>query len=445
MPLTITRRATVVSLSQLNEPEGPTGGIAIGATLPSPTCAVRQIAGSTLPLFTFRAADGYTAKRIRSFGDLSSAELVPDVDDMYRGSSDDDAVTLSSDSGSTANQVVPQRSVLDTLMLAEWEERAEQGLFRYDVTACPTRILSGPYGFVAQLNEGRASKKRPTEFCVDEVNQPFDDSKFNFCKAMQKEVLFQFAPCSKGRSATFTPSASVPESPNLVFINVSPIEYGHVLLVPRVLDNLNQLATPETLMLALQFSREANNPYLRVGFNTLGAYATINHLHFQAYYLATPMPLERAPTVPLKAAGKPARQGGVSINQLAGYAVRGLVFEAGDSLEELADVVGTACERLTARNIPHNMMIVDRGARIFLVPNAFAERKATGQIPEDIMASQVDPAVFEITGHIVLKREEDYAVADQEWAWRMLECASYTEEKFKEVVKICLDSEDMEF
>lgn len=42
-----------------------------------------------------------------------------------------------------------------------------------------------------------------------------------------------------------------------MFINVSPIEYGHVLLVPRALDNLPQLVGPDTLLLALQFAREA--------------------------------------------------------------------------------------------------------------------------------------------------------------------------------------------
>ena len=60
-------------------------------------------------------------------------------------------------------------SLLDTVMLAEWEDRAEQGLFRYDVTACPTKVVPGAYGFVAQCNEGRGSKKRPTEFRVDKV------------------------------------------------------------------------------------------------------------------------------------------------------------------------------------------------------------------------------------------------------------------------------------
>lgn len=66
-------------------------------------------------------------------------------------------------------QVVPQRSVLDALLLGEWEDRAEAGLFRYDVTACPTKLVPGSYGFVAQCNEGRLSKKRPTEFLIDQV------------------------------------------------------------------------------------------------------------------------------------------------------------------------------------------------------------------------------------------------------------------------------------
>ena len=64
-------------------------------------------------------------------------------------------------------------SLLDMVLLAEWEDRAEQGLFRYDVTACPTKVLPGAYGFVAQLNEGRGSKKRPTEFRVDKVSGRF--------------------------------------------------------------------------------------------------------------------------------------------------------------------------------------------------------------------------------------------------------------------------------
>ena len=77
----------------------------------------------------------------------------------------------------------------------------------------------------------------------EQVDQPFDEGKFNFKKALQQEVLFQFDASSPG-GLTYSASAPVSKSPNLVFINISPIEYGHVLLVPRVLDCLNQVSHP---------------------------------------------------------------------------------------------------------------------------------------------------------------------------------------------------------
>ena len=82
------------------------------------------------------------------------------------GSSDDEGVVPTIPSGLVS---APQTSDLDMLLMAEWEDRADQGLFRYDVTACQCKVVPGAYGFVAQLNEGRASKKRPTEFRIDQV------------------------------------------------------------------------------------------------------------------------------------------------------------------------------------------------------------------------------------------------------------------------------------
>lgn len=187
----------------------------------------------------------------------------------------------------------------------------QKGLFRYDVTACETKVIPGKYGFIAQLNEGRHLKKRPTEFRVDKVLQPFDESKFNFTKVGQEEVLFQFEASEDGE-VQFHPSApiDVENSPSVVAINVcflslciilfltsyfskylyhlpstiqqvSPIEYGHVLLIPRILERLPQRIDRESFLLALHMAAEAGNPYFRLGYNSLGAFATINHLHFQ--------------------------------------------------------------------------------------------------------------------------------------------------------------------
>jgi GDP-L-galactose phosphorylase len=59
--------------------------------------------------------------------------------------------------------------------------------------------------------------------------------------------------------------------------------------VPRALSRLNQQVDVESLQLALQFAHEANNPYFRLAFNSLGAYGTVNHLHFQVCTSTVPL------------------------------------------------------------------------------------------------------------------------------------------------------------
>ena len=117
-----------------------------------------------------------------------------------------------------------------------------------------------------------------------QVMQTFDMANFSFRKAAKAEVLFQLEQCSTGGGPVSYHSDSIcPASPDLVLINVSPIEYGHVLLCPRVLDDLPQLVDPQSMLLALRFCQKVNNQYLRLSFSSLGAGATINHLHFQVY------------------------------------------------------------------------------------------------------------------------------------------------------------------
>lgn len=113
-------------------------------------------------------------------------------------------------------------SFINTL-LGQWEDRMSRGLFRYDVTSCETKVIPGRYGFIAQLNEGRHLKKRPTEFRIDQVLQPFDENKFNFTKVGQEEVLFRFEPSDHVDKAHFFQSSSVDASsasPSVVAINV---------------------------------------------------------------------------------------------------------------------------------------------------------------------------------------------------------------------------------
>ncbi|XP_037440085.1 GDP-L-galactose phosphorylase 2-like [Triticum dicoccoides] len=327
------------------------------------------------------------------------------------------------------------------LLLGQWEDRMTQGLFRYDVTACETKVIPGNLGFVAQLNEGRHLKKRPTEFRVDRVLQPFDSAKFNFTKVGQEEVLFQFEN-SGSDDSYFLRSAAVTvadRAPNVVAINVSPIEYGHVLLIPRVLDHLPQRIDQESFLLALHMAAEAASPYFRLGYNSLGAFATINHLHFQAYYLTVPFPVEKAATqrIPLAEGGI---KSGVKVSKLMNYPVRGLVFEKGYTLNDLANVVSSACIWLQDNNVPYNVLISDSGRKIFLFPQCYAEKQALGDVSQELLDTQVNPAVWEISGHIVLKRRDDYKEASEASAWRLLAVVSLSEARFEEVKAYIFDA-----
>ncbi|CAL5339510.1 unnamed protein product [Camellia sinensis] len=240
--------------------------------------------------------------------------------------------------------IEPSIAFLDSLLLGEWEDRMQRGIFRYDVTACETKVIPGEYGFIAQLNEGRHLKKRPTEFRVDKVLQPFDGNKFNFTKVGQEEVLFQFEASDEDNETQFFPNApiDVENSPSVVAINVSPIEYGHVLLIPWILECLPQRIDRVSFLLALYMAAEAGNPYFRLGYNSLGAFATINHLHFQAYYLAVPFPIEKAPIR--------------EITTLNGG--------GGNTLEDLSNAVSDSCIYLQDNSVPYNVLISD--ALLFL-------------------------------------------------------------------------------
>ena len=358
-----------------------------------------------------------------------------------------------------------QPSLIDRVLLTEWADRAAAGLFRYDVAGLPTRLLLAPDGrgggFVAQFNEGRLTKKRPTEFAKDAVVQPFDDGKFNFLKAAQKEVLFALArDGAPGTPATWSPEgAPCGPDPSLLLINVSPIEYGHVLLVPRVASRLPQLVDVESAALALRFAAEADNPYLRLCYNSLGAFGTVNHLHFQAYFLATPFAVEVAATAPLpplppRESGNgssssarfgvaPASLTAPRVSTTVGYPARALVFEAtrGD-LDGLAAALGDACSRLAANNVPHNVFVVDCGQRAFLFPNVFGTHKANGTVPEDLLETQVDPACFELAGHMVFKRRGDFYDLREDEAyslvWRLLAAATPEPEEFARIVRLAL-------
>lgn len=51
----------------------------------------------------------------------------------------------------------------------------------------------------------------------------------------------------------------------------------------------------------------------------------------------------------------------------------------------------------------------------------------------ELLDTQVNPAVWEISGHMVLKRKKDFDEASEANAWRLLAEVSLSQERFQEV------------
>jgi len=404
-------------------------------------CNEDELKDSSLPNMVVPVRESLSPKRIMSFGQL--ADLDQDCDTWSSSSSVlSDAEEIQQPPGSPPaasvlvaykdKETVKRQSLVEKMLLSAWDEKSDKGLFKYDVSKCPSKIVPGRFEFVAQLNEGRAQKKRQTEFKMDNVCQDFDTKKFNFTKAKQGEVLFQFEMSVDDFTSCYEEKKIVESNASFVYINISPIEYGHVLLVPKVLKCIPQQMSTECLLTALHMSVEVHNPCFKFGFNTLGAYASINHLHFQGYFLNAPFPVERVETEYLKGFTNKGEKE-LRVSKLLDYPVRAFVFELGADLEELAREVSGACNKLESKNIPYNLLIVDCGARVFLFPQKFDENKRAGVIPEDVLDTQVNPACFEIGGHMVMKRSQDYKELTEEKICEILSYASLSEREFKDV------------
>ena len=70
----------------------------------------------------------------------------------------------------------------------------------------------------------------------------------------------------------------------------------------------------------------------------------------------------------------------------------------------------------------------------------YAEKQALGEVSAELLDTQVNPAVWEISGHMVLKRKEDFDGATEANAWRLLAEVSLSEERFQEVIAIIFEA-----
>ncbi|KAK3092332.1 hypothetical protein FSP39_001381, partial [Pinctada imbricata] len=235
----------------------------------------------------------------------------------------------------------------DCLLRSKWDRAMVEGHFRYQLDNLETRIIPGKKKFVAQLNVKRATERRKPQ-AISTVNQSFDPNQFNFTKIKQEEVLFSLRQSDESQNNFNETSSLGNQTENLVIVNVSPLEYGHVLVVPNVNGLLPQLLTEQSVQLALHCMLLSSHPGFRIGFNSLCAYASVNHLHFHAYYLEHELFVETCPVDHLEGL----------LYELTVMPCRGFAFQLhGTDIDKLSSAIHKVAQYLREHEIAHNLYV----------------------------------------------------------------------------------------
>ena len=108
----------------------------------------------------------------------------------------------------------------------------------------------------------------------DGLLRPFDPAGFHFNKPfLAKEILWEGELAGK---------------PARLLYNKFPFARLHGLLVPEPLRELPQYLTPELHGWAWDLCAQSGVPGLCLGYNSYGAGASVNHLHFQSFVQTEP-------------------------------------------------------------------------------------------------------------------------------------------------------------
>lgn len=123
---------------------------------------------------------------------------------------------------------------------------------------------------------------------ITSIHQPFDENTFNFNQVLPCEILFHcldhINENTKQNKITF-------------LINNSPLTKYHSLICPNVSENIPQILTLNSIRYVTDMILGFDDRNYRIGFNSLGAFASVNHLHFHLIHIEENLFVENAVSV----------------------------------------------------------------------------------------------------------------------------------------------------
>ncbi|XP_010882064.2 GDP-D-glucose phosphorylase 1 [Esox lucius] len=300
-------------------------------------------------------------------------------------------------------------STFDIILKTGWTDRMRRGFFRYHLSDLETRILPGRYRYVAQLNIQRGIERRKPQEILS-IKQNFDSKQFNFNKINPEEIIFEMSkqmPTSQHKDRDACKESVHPGDELcriMVVVNVSPLEFGHCLFIPEPTKCLPQVLTPAAIKIGIEAVLLSSDPGFRVGFNSLGAFASVNHLHLHGYYLNQELRLETASTLPLV----PEK----GFYRLIDFPTGLMFYTETEDLEKVVCAICLVTDSLVDGNMAHNLFFTRgcppgesdvcarRGVRIVVWPRM----SCFGAKDE----SAFNVALCELAGHLPFKNRHDF-------------------------------------
>ena len=270
-----------------------------------------------------------------------------------------------------------------------------------------SRVVVGGSGsvYIVACNAWRKLKR--AAFNASEVFQPFDDASFHFLKADVDECIAWL------RIDSSQPTADAcPFNDTLLLLNNAPLTARHFLVVPRPAAHLPQVLTPYAARVAVKLCRSLatnGDKNILVGFNSICAYASVNHLHLHAYHIAlapqqeqelkdlnsSAIPALHRPTMPLHCS----RDFPVSVvaGVLPAFRIDALATEAA------FNVLLAVIEVVHSHRCAHNVLFLSDGSGD-VSALVYCRSKAVGV--KD--AGTVQVAISELSGHVFAKSRDSY-------------------------------------
>jgi hypothetical protein len=254
------------------------------------------------------------------------------------------------------------------------------------------------------------------------LERPVDPAGFNFTKIRDSEVLFRFNLTPPTTPLRLVPPRADGAGPDQIVVNVSPLFRGHSLVLPDPAALAPQRMQARGLegVLRLLAQNHCSGGSTRLLFNSLGAFASVNHLHWHLVQL----PVAQAPIelLPEKELARDARSGvvlaGLASTESWGTDMLTLRLPLTPPPPLHDDAFG--CTRSSAGDSerPHDMAVI--GAACMRLFNLLYERK----IPFNVLAAppcadaggQVTLRIFPRQNQAVQLRSNGYKMAVAELA-----------------------------